>query len=62
LKIPLVFQLNKRDLPNALPVKALREALPWPGAAHFESVAPQGKGVPEAMRALLAKVKQSRGR
>jgi hypothetical protein len=52
-KIPWVIQYNKRDLPNAVPLEKLREALN-PGAAvtEFEASAATGKGVFETLKAL----------
>lgn len=50
---PLVFQLNKRDVPKALPTSVFRSALCWPGAPIIESVATNGVGTWEAFRALL---------
>ncbi len=47
--IPLVIQYNKRDLPNALPVKKLNRELNKIGAPHFETVATTGVGVEEAL-------------
>jgi hypothetical protein len=53
--IPVVFQLNKRDLPNATPLAGMTAALRWPGrCAYVESVAPRGRGVGEALDALIA--------
>jgi hypothetical protein len=52
--MPVVFQLNKRDLPNATPVPELRAATRWRGpSTHVESVASRGDGVAEALAALL---------
>lgn len=58
--IPLVFQLNKRDLANypdpdqrALPVSQIEEKLRWPGAKYIESVANQRIGVFEALGEVL---------
>jgi hypothetical protein len=51
-----VLQLNKRDLPGALPVEELTAALQFRNEPVFEAVAPQGVGVFETLKAL---VKQS---
>lgn len=48
--IPLVIQYNKRDLPNALPVAALRSSLNRYNAPDFEGTANEGKGVFEALK------------
>jgi signal recognition particle receptor subunit beta len=50
LKIPYVLQLNKRDLPNVLPVEELKENLVSKNEAVFEAVAPKGLGVFETLR------------
>jgi len=50
---PLVVQLNKRDLPDALPAEALRAALGIVGYPCVEAVAPRGRGVPETMHAIM---------
>ncbi|MDQ7008618.1 MAG: GTPase domain-containing protein [Acidobacteriota bacterium] len=57
--IPYVLQLNKRDLPTALPVDQLVTALRCRNEPVFEAVAPQGIGVVETLKAL---VKQSLSR
>lgn len=48
--IPLVFQYNKRDLPNALPLNELRNQLNRFNAPDFEGSAREGKGVFEALK------------
>src|SRR5262249_49185377 len=50
-RLPWVFQYNKRDVPAAIPVERLRAALNPGGAPEFESVASEGKGVAETLRA-----------
>jgi hypothetical protein len=47
--VPTVFQYNKRDLGNVLPVEALQPALNPGGAPHFEAAAIQGVGVFETL-------------
>ncbi|HIF41169.1 MAG TPA: hypothetical protein EYQ74_08730 [Planctomycetes bacterium] len=58
--LPLVLQLNKRDLPNAMPVEelraALREALGGRQVPDLESVANTGHGVFPTLKALAALV------
>ncbi|RME17777.1 MAG: gliding-motility protein MglA [Bdellovibrio sp.] len=49
-EIPLVFQYNKRDLPNALPVAELRSSLNKYNAPEVESTAREGKGVFEPLK------------
>jgi len=53
---PLVVQLNKRDLPAALPVEQLRQALKWDAYPMFEAVAVQGVGVFETLKAVIHQV------
>ncbi len=48
--IPFVFQYNKRDLPNALPLAELRSALNKFNAPDFEGSAREGRGVFEALK------------
>lgn len=50
LKIPYVLQLNKRDLPNALPVEELKANLVRKNEPVFEAVALKGVGVFETLR------------
>jgi signal recognition particle receptor subunit beta len=51
--IPLVLQFNKRDLKNILPVVELGKALnPYSQWQHFESVAVNGTGVFETLKAV----------
>lgn len=50
--LPAVVQYNKRDLPNALPVAELHEILGNPDLPQFESVATDGTGVFESLKAL----------
>lgn len=51
-QIPMVVQYNKRDLPNALPVFRMREALNLYNSPEFEAVASQGKGVFESLKTV----------
>ena len=55
-KIPYVLQLNKRDLPNALPVDKLKEQLVKKGEPVFEAVAYQGTGVFETLKEIAKQV------
>lgn len=55
-KFPLVFQYNKRDLPNAVPVEELRKLLNSNSSEDFETVAITGEGVFEVLRAIGTKV------
>jgi hypothetical protein len=49
-RIPRVFQYNKRDLPQALPVARMSALLNPGGAPEFEAVAREGRGVSETLR------------
>ena len=55
-KIPYVLQLNKRDLPNALPPDRLKKLLLVKGEPVFEAVAPKGTGVMETLKAVARQV------
>lgn len=54
--IPLVFQFNKRDLPNIPSVDELNRALNDRGVPSFEAVAIQSVGVVETFKAICAAV------
>ena len=51
-KIPLVFQYNKRDLPNSASIAELRATLNKYNAPDFEAEAEQGTGVMESLKTL----------
>jgi signal recognition particle receptor subunit beta len=55
-RLPWVFQYNKRDVPAAVPVERLRAALNPGRAPEFESVASEGRGVAETLRAICKAV------
>ena len=50
--VPLVFQYNKRDLRNILPVDKLQEFLNPAGAPAFEAAAVHGVGVFETLKEI----------
>ena len=50
--IPMVFQWNKRDLKNVVPVPLLEAELNPKGLPSFESVAQDGTGVFETLRGI----------
>src|SRR5438067_5584946 len=52
VKIPLVIQYNKRDLPNAAPAEELRNLLNPQGTPDFEAIAFKGDGVFETLKAI----------
>ena len=62
MKLPYVLQLNKRDLPNALPMEDLKKALIKKGEPVLEAIAYKGVGVfetlKEAARQVLADLKK----
>jgi signal recognition particle receptor subunit beta len=51
-KVPLVFQWNKRDLPNITSVKDLSEALNKRKLPEFEAVAVKGPGVFDTLKTI----------
>jgi mutual gliding-motility protein MglA len=55
-KIPYVLQLNKRDLPNVLPVDTLKKELLKKGEPVFEAVAYNGTGVFETLKEVARQV------
>ncbi len=50
--IPYVIQYNKRDLPNVVPVAEMRRALNPRGVPDFESIASEGGGVFDTLKAV----------
>ena len=58
-ELPLVFQYNKRDLPNIVSVEELEKALNPDSAPYFECVATQGIGIFESLKAIGKKVLRS---
>ena len=52
-QLPYVLQLNKRDLPGAMPVDELTKALRLKGEPVVEAVAVQGVGVFETLKVLV---------
>jgi mutual gliding-motility protein MglA len=61
--IPYVLQLNKRDLPNILPVEELQKQLSVKGEPAIEGVAVTGQGVfdtlKEVAKLVLAELKKN---
>jgi len=55
-KIPYILQLNKRDMPTAMPVDILSKELRIKGEPVFEAVAPEGVGVYETLKACAKQV------
>jgi len=54
--LPFVVQYNKRDLPSAVSVAELNQALNPKGVPFFEAVAPQGQGVFETLKEIAKQV------
>ena len=57
--LPYVIQYNKRDLPDAMSVEELNEALNRHGVPFFEGVANTGQGVFPTLKCLAACVLQN---
>jgi mutual gliding-motility protein MglA len=55
-KIPYVLQLNKRDLPSAVPAAEMIKALRLKEEPVFEAVATRGPGVFETLKAVVKNV------
>jgi signal recognition particle receptor subunit beta len=55
-KIPYVLQLNKRDLPNAMPAEQLKKLLLVKGEPVFEAVATTGTGVVDTLKGVARQV------
>ncbi len=51
-----MLQLNKRDLPTAMPVESMYRTLNFKGEPTFEAVATQGMGVFETLKAVAKQV------
>lgn len=56
MQVPYVLQLNKRDLPNVIPVDELAEELNRKNEPVFEAVAAQGVGVFDTLKAVAKQV------
>ncbi len=54
--IPYVLQLNKRDLPTALPAEEMKRQLHFKGEPIFEAVAAKGTGVFETLKTIAKMV------
>lgn len=50
--LPMVVQYNKRDLPNIVPVDELERQINHRGDPSFESIATEGVGVFDTLRAV----------
>jgi signal recognition particle receptor subunit beta len=56
MKVPYVLQLNKRDLPNVVPVRDLAAELLRKDEPVFEGVANRGVGVFDTLKAVAKQV------
>ena len=56
MSIPYVLQLNKRDLPNVIPVEDLTSELQKKGEPVLEAVAATGVGVFDTLKAVAKQV------
>jgi signal recognition particle receptor subunit beta len=56
MQLPYVLQLNKRDLPSAVPVDELTAELSKKGEPVFEAVAADGTGVFDTLKAVAKQV------
>jgi len=54
--IPYVLQLNKRDLPSAMPVEDLKNQLLVKGEPVIEAVANKGEGVLSTLKSVARQV------
>jgi len=55
-KVALVYQLNKRDLPNVAPVEEMVAYLKAPEGSYVEASAKTGAGVTATLRAAVSKI------
>jgi signal recognition particle receptor subunit beta len=58
-EIPIVFQFNKRDLPNALPIEIMNERLNPRNYPFYEAIALKGVGVEETLKGVTKLVFKS---
>ena len=56
MDLPYVLQLNKRDLPNVIPVDELTAELQKKGEPTYEAVATNGDGVFDTLKAVAKQV------
>lgn len=56
MDIPYVLQLNKRDLPNIIPVQDLSSELQRKGEPVYEAIAANGSGVFDTLKAVAKQV------
>ena len=56
IAVPLVIQLNKRDLDDAIPAEEMKRVLARSGEEVFEAIASEGVGVFETLRGIGKRV------
>ena len=54
--IPVIFQYNKRDLPNVSPLSEMSRRLNYLVLPEFEAIAVRGLGVIETLKGVAKKV------
>jgi hypothetical protein len=54
--LPIVYQFNKRDLPQVVPAEELKRSLNGRDSLSFESVAIKGEGVMEPLQAIAKQI------
>jgi signal recognition particle receptor subunit beta len=58
-EVPIVFQFNKRDLPNALPIEIMNERLNPRNYPFYEAIALKGVGIEETLKGVTKLVFKS---
>lgn len=53
LRIPVIVQMNKQDLPNAIAVDTMRQVLNLNGSPVIEAVAIKSRGVFESLKTII---------
>jgi mutual gliding-motility protein MglA len=61
-EVPVIFQWNKRDVPDALPIDELSSLLEAEDAPQIEAVAIEGTGVMETIELAVQSVLRARSR
>lgn len=57
--LPFVFQYNKRDIPNPIPLSVFQKELNTFGAPEFEAIASKGEGVFDTLKAISKAILRS---
>jgi hypothetical protein len=53
---PVVFQLNKRDLPNILSIQDFHQNITWPRCRFVPTIATRGDGIQSVLENFLTLV------